>query len=493
MRITQLANLMCQKWKRLCQRYVSRRGISGLGSTPQTGMSALRNEGAAALVVAAVLAWSVPLAARAAEPAPGADAPMQLAYAPRAQESSAARSSTTNETVRAAWEFFTGTNATPAKVGAAKQTEDFQTRLRIARSHRLARQFTEATAGYAGLLEGGAPEPLQRTALLDLAQMAQEQNDLPRAQQVYAQWLLRWPTDPGVPEVLLRQGLVYRRMGLYARAVAKFYAVMTSALVLKPERFEYYQQLVLRAQNEIAETHYDLGEYAEAVESFGRLLKLDCPPMNRSAIQYRYIQCLNALGRRGEAIGQAQDYLERYADAHERAEVHSLCAMALKQSGRNADALRQVVALLQEQQGATNGDPATLAYWQRRAGNEIANQFYQEGDSMKALDIYLRLATLDSAPEWQFPVWYQVGLLYERLNQPVKAAEYYGNIAKREKEFPTNASPSLRAVLDMAKWRKDFLGWQHQTELANLVLRSAAGGQPSQTNSLPLPAERSPL
>jgi tetratricopeptide (TPR) repeat protein len=379
----------------------------------------------------------------------------------------------TSETARAAWELFAGTNAAPSTNAAPKPAEDFKAQLEIARHHRLARQFTEASAIYGRILEGGAPEPLQRTALLELAEMAQENNDLARAQQIYAQWLARWPQDVRVPEIILYQGLVYRRMGLNGLAIAKLYAVMTSALVIKSDRFDYYQQLVLRAQNEIAETQYELGNFAEAVESFSRLLKQEPPPANRSSLQFRYIRCLTGLGRRSETIAQAKDFLEHYSEDPERPEVHFLCATALKEAHRETEALYQVLALLQEQRSRTNCTSQSLAYWQRRAGNAIANQFYQEGDPLKALEIYVRLAALDTTPQWQLPVWYQVGLVFERLGQPAKAIEYYGNVAAREKEVSNAASPSLKTVIEMANWRKDFLGWQIKAEQANFGFRAA--------------------
>jgi tetratricopeptide (TPR) repeat protein len=393
---------------------------------------------------------------------------------------------TTSGPVSAAWQLFAGTNAAAATNTAAKPPEDFQAQIEIARHHRAARQFAEASTVYGWVLEKGAPEPLQQTALLDLAEMAQEQSDWPRAQQIYAQWLARWPHDVRVPEVILYQGLVYRHMGLSNLAIAKLYAVMTSALVIKSDRFDYYQQLVLRAQNEIAETQYELDNYADAVNSFSRLLKLDPPPINRADLQYRYIHCLTRLGKRSEAIAQSQNFLARYPDAQQRPEVRFLCATALKEAHQETEALQQVLALLQEQCGRTNCTSQTLAYWQRRAGNAIANQFYQEGEPLKALDIYLRLAALDTAPQWQLPVWYQVGLVFERLGQPAKAIEYYANIIAREKEVNGAASSSLKELIEMANWRKGFLGWQLKTERASIDFRAASLGSAQAAKPSPL-------
>ncbi len=296
-----------------------------------------------------------------------------------------------------------------------------------------------------------------------------------------------------MPELLLRQGMVYRRMGLPALAVAKFYSVMTTALVLKTERLEYYRQLVQLAQNEIAQTQYELGNYEEAAGSFDRLLKSDSPPVNCCTVQYQYLHCLAALGRPGEAIVQARDFLGRFPAAPERPEVRFLCATALKQIHRDSEALRQVLDLLREERTNAPPDSQTLAYWQRRAGNELANRFYLEGDSMKALDIYLCLASLDSSAEWQLPVWYQIALVFERLQQQAKAIDYLQKVVSREKEVPPTAPASLQAVLEMAKWRKNLLTWQTNAELVSLELRRTVAN-PLHTNTndyaLPTPARQ---
>ena len=370
----------------------------------------------------------------------------------------------TNDAISAAWRFFTATNAT----AQPDPPPDFLTRLAVARHLRLVRQFTEAAAACIGLVQSQAPEKVQRAALLELGQIALDQNNLPRAGQIYAQCLAQWPQDPGVPELLLRQGLVFRKMGLPGLAITKFYSVMTTALMLKTERFDYHKQLVQLAQYEIAKTHYELANYEEAAASFDRLLKSDSPPVNPSLAQYQYIHCLVGLGRLGEAVTQAQDFLERFPAAPERPEVRFLCATSLKEAGRDAEALRQVLDLLQEQHTTTPPEPQTLAFWQRRAGNEIANRFYLEGDPLAALDVYLCLAALDSSAEWQLPVFYQIGLVFERLHDQAKAIEYFDKVLSRQKELPASAPASLKTVLEMAKWRKDFLAWQTNAELVSL-------------------------
>jgi tetratricopeptide (TPR) repeat protein len=345
-----------------------------------------------------------------------------------------------------------------------------KSRLEMARYLRFTRQPAEAEPILVELLVEGTPDSIRQLALLELAMVAQDGNDLSRAQQIYAQFLSRWPNDSHVPEILLRQGQLFRQMGLNTLSLAKFYSVMTAALALKNDQLEYYQQLVLQAQGEIAETHYQMGKFADAAEFFSRLLKQNSPALNRPLTQFRLVRSLSDIGRYDETIGQAQDFLSRYPAASELPEVRFALAHALKQTGRNSESLQQVLVLLREQKERTEKHPEVWAYWQQRAGNEIANQLYREGDYAKALEIYLDLAQLDPAPAWQIPVSYQIGMTYERLLQLHRAVQTYTNIISREAMLGTNVSPGLKAVFDMARWRINFINWQNHAESANRAL-----------------------
>jgi tetratricopeptide (TPR) repeat protein len=128
--------------------------------------------------------------------------------------------------------------------------------------------------------------------------------------------------------------------------------------------------------------------------------------------------------------------------------------------------------LLQSQQEIAGKDPETWAYWQRRAGNEIANQLYKEGDYLDALEIYLSLAELDKSAAWQAPVWYQAGLVYEQLHQWQKATDTYTRILDRQKELnDAGTPPALASLLEMARWRRDYIAWMQKAKLSEMALR----------------------
>jgi tetratricopeptide (TPR) repeat protein len=362
---------------------------------------------------------------------------------------------------------------TPGMVGPAPNSEKdtlqkFQLLLDLGKEQRRQKSTVLATQTLSGILEANAPPEIQRLALFELALVAQDDNKLVRAQQIFSQYLHLYAADPSVPEVLLRQGMIYRQMGINNFAISKFYAVMSSALKLKLDNLDYYRKLVLQAQIEIADTYYLDGKYEESSDFFSRLLKAANPDLDRADIQYKFVRSLSFLTNNTDTMAQAQMFLDLYTNSVEVPEVRFLLATSLKKLGRNNDAMKQVLLLLQSEQENVHKNPEMWAYWQQRAGNEIANQLYKEGDYLNALQIYLSLADLDKTPAWQLPVWYQTALVYEQLQQWQKATETYNRILERRKEVTeANSTPSLLALFDMAKWRKDYIDWMQKAKIAN--------------------------
>jgi tetratricopeptide (TPR) repeat protein len=344
---------------------------------------------------------------------------------------------------------------------------EYDVLLNLARRQHQQKALTDATRNFAALLQGPAPAAHKRTALLELAVIAQEEGELAKAQQVFAQFLRTYPADPSVPEVLLRQGLIYRQMGAPDLALSKFYSVMTTALRLKEGSLDLYKQIVLQAQTEIADTYYLRGEHREAEDFLRRLLRLESANLNKQHIQVKLLRVLAGLGEPNALVTLGEEFLREFPDAHEEAEVRFLTAHHLLQLKRTPEALTHVRQLLKP-----GGPPDVLAareraHWQQRAGNQIANQLYEEADYLSALEIYQLLGRLHTEPSWQCPVWYQIGLAYERLHQWDKAQERYAAILDRQKELASELTPGLKTVMDMAKWRHDFLGWRMQAERIN--------------------------
>ena len=239
---------------------------------------------------------------------------------------------------------------------------------------------------------------------------------------------------------------------------------MSTSLNIKHDQWDYYKRLVLQAQTEVAETFYLQGNYEEAARKFSDLLVLDAPALRKDQIQSKMILCLASLDRSADVVAKARDFLKRFSNSEEVPEVRFHLVNAYRQLKREQEALEQVVLLLKSQEASARQNPENWRKWQLRTGNQIANQLYKDGNYADALTVYQALAQIDNSPDWQFPVLYQVGLVLERFNLPQKAAEVYNSILAREKDLTGSSTPSARTMLEMAKWRRDFLGWQGEAQ-----------------------------
>jgi tetratricopeptide (TPR) repeat protein len=373
-----------------------------------------------------------------------------------------------------------------ASTNVAKEAAEryFQVQLDLASRQRHEKTPALAAQTLIHILETNAPSEFKRKALFELALATQDNNDVVKAQQVFAQYLQLYPDDPSAPEVLLRQGLLFRQIGVNTLAISKFYSVMSTALKLRLDNIEYYKNLVLQAQTEIADTYYVEGQFNESADFYTRLLKGDSPALNKQQIEFKLIRSLSYLTNQNETISRAQKFLERFPDCADVPEARFDLASAYKAVGRNSDALRQVMLLLQSQEANARANPELWIYWQRRAGNEIANQLYKEADYLDALQIYENLAAMDTAPSWQGPALYQVGLVYEQLQQWQKASDTYGRILARRAEMTgSNAPPSLSSLCEMAQWRKDYIAWLQKARVTDLELKRNTLYKPPVSNA----------
>ena len=370
--------------------------------------------------------------------------------------------------------------ATNALSAQEAEERKFQLQLDLASRQRHERSPVLAAQTLVNILETNAPPEFKRKALFELALATQDNHDFVKAQQIYAQYLQHYPEDERAPEVLLRQGLLFRRMGVNTLAISKFYSVMSTALKLKLGNIDYYKNLVLQAQTEIADTYYILGQYSESADYYTRLLNNDSPSLNKQQIEFKLIRSLSFSTNRDETISRARKFLERFPDYPDVPEVRFILSSAYTALGRNADALKQVLLLLQSQEANAHSNPELWAYWQRRTGNEIANQLYKEGDYLDALQIYQNLAAMDAAPAWQAPALYQVGLVFEQLQQWQRASDTYDQILARRPELTgSNAPPSLSSLYAMAQWRKDYIVWLQKARATDQQLQHSNLQPPS--------------
>jgi tetratricopeptide (TPR) repeat protein len=325
-----------------------------------------------------------------------------------------------------------------------------------------------AEKAFKELLKLGAPAEQKRDAIYKMALSLEEKQNAPlKAAVLYEQFLSLYPNDPEDPNILLRLGKIYRESGSYASALNKFYSVLYTSLQLKSGN--EFTDSSLRAKMEIAHTHFAMGDYKTAAQLYSRLKLIKMTQAEASEVAFRtaYIDYLS--GDFTASLTAAQSFLTTYPASPLAPEAQYLVAQSLKSLGRTDEAMKETLKLLAAGREFGKKKPAIWAYWQRKTGNEIANELYEGGDAIGALSIYQKLAELDDNPNWRASTVYQIGLCFERLRHLERAREAYRFIIDK---IPVNANPDSDALIgvnlatlrDMAQWRLENLTWLEQTE-----------------------------
>jgi tetratricopeptide (TPR) repeat protein len=329
--------------------------------------------------------------------------------------------------------------------------------LQAARYRRSVGDRSGAEREYARLLHVSAPDQTKRDAVLDLAQFYAEAGDVQKSISALEKFRVTYPDDPAMSEQLLRLGQIYRDAGAVELATARFFAVLNSTLNVAPAELDAYRRLSMKARLEIAETYAMQGKMEEARKYYTRLQVLDLDPEDRELVLFRTGQLQHGLGQWLQAENHLRVFLAEYPQSRHMAEARYLRAKALEELGRHQEAVLEVLELLRTADSPDTAQARVAAYWKRRTGNELANQFYEQGDYAGALAIYQALARASEDPAWRWPAVYQVGLCFERLKMPQRAAEAYRTIV----ESPQGAGPaeSLASVQGMARWRLEHLDW----------------------------------
>ena len=259
----------------------------------------------------------------------------------------------------------------------------------------------------------------------------------------------------------------------------RFYSVINSTLKLPEGESDRYKSIVRTAQFEIAETHMAAGAYMEAAKFFSRLDLLDLAPEDRSRARFKAAQAKALSSDDLAASTVLATFIEENPDDINSPEARFMLANLYYKLGRLNESLQVTLHLLHHERA--RGDPTgTWKSWQRRTGNLLANQFYEQGEFFSALQLYRALDDMGETAEWRVPVLYQIALCQERLGQPKEALVTYESIKKLAVE---KLSPALADIVRMTDWRMGQIRWSTTTRVAVDSLKSDV----SESASLPTP------
>lgn len=340
--------------------------------------------------------------------------------------------------------------------------EDEESLMRIAETKIAAGDYATAEIALRQLLAAPPNPGRDHRTLLSLARLHRLRKEGARAAAIYEKLLRDSPQHPSNPAIYLELARTLRSLGAYDLAIGRFYSVINATLNLPSVDPSDYRQLARTAQFELAETHLIAGHYDEASKLFERLVTLDLVPEDRNLARLQGARAHAAAGRTTAAVGILAPSLAPEAGIPASPEALYLQSTLLLQLDRTEEALALVQRLLASEHERRVDQPERWQEWQRRTGNQLANEFYERGDAGAALKIYQTLAALDPRPEWRLPLVYQIGLCFERLAALESAVIAYREVVAAGGSTTSPAGP-LADLARMAAWRIRHLDWQVRT------------------------------
>lgn len=304
---------------------------------------------------------------------------------------------------------------------------------------------------------------------------------LVKASSVYEKFLALYKDDDLVPFVNLQLGRIYRRLGANELANSRFYNVINAALSIRPANIPAYEDVTTEAKQEIAETFFLQGKYKEAADFYNRLRLLDLTSEARQKALFKIAYSHYMLGNQAKAKIELEKFITEFPDSILVPESYYLLANLYSQQNEPQKAVSTVLALLSNSQVQTPRDQEIWLYWQKRAANELANQFYEQADYLSALRIYQAMWDLDTTAEWRAPTMYQIGLCFSRIQAPQKAVEIFDKIIqgefwdkqKEEELYATHfgkpVNDDVKMIQDLAKWHAENKAWNIRA--SNRILR----------------------
>ncbi len=257
---------------------------------------------------------------------------------------------------------------------------------------------------YLKLLNMDIEDSERRQLLLDMAGMYEKAGISSKTVVIYEKFIETFDRDPEVPAIFIKLGIIYREMGVTKMALLKFYNVLNSSLSIPQEEMGNYIQLSMKAQLEIAETYFLIGDYEEAAKFFSKLKILDLGQKDQESVHFKSAYSQYLLENYATVVAALDKFINNYPKSHLVAESHFLLANSYKRLNRPRDAVKETLNLLHKNLINRSKDESLWFYWKKRTGNQLANEFYEQSDFLSALKIYQAMAPLNKDPEWQWPI-----------------------------------------------------------------------------------------
>src|SRR5690606_25551162 len=174
----------------------------------------------------------------------------------------------------------------------------------------------------------------REAALAGLARTYRKSGDLVKAVATYERLIADHAGTPDTPMYLLELGRTLRAVGAPKLAIARFYSVLHAVIKVPPGQAENYRRIARTSQFEIAETHFQIGNYEEAARFFTRLNLLDLAPADRTRAEFKAALSRARAGDSEKAIAAYRRFISQHPESEFGAEARFQLATLLRDLGR---------------------------------------------------------------------------------------------------------------------------------------------------------------
>src|SRR5690606_19494009 len=154
----------------------------------------------------------------------------------------------------------------------------------------------------------------REAALAGLARTYRKSGDLVKAVATYERLIADHAGTPDTPMYLLELGRTLRAVGAPKLAIARFYSVLHAVIKVPPGQAENYRRIARTSQFEIAETHFQIGNYEEAARFFTRLNLLDLAPADRTRAEFKAALSRARAGDSEKAIAAYRRFISQHPE-----------------------------------------------------------------------------------------------------------------------------------------------------------------------------------
>lgn len=354
-----------------------------------------------------------------------------------------------------------------------RRAEDLDAAFNLGIQYRQEGKLDLSKQTFIRLIKSRPPVKYRQRALLQLALLAEKNEEWGRAIQIYSQYDSLWSDDPNQILIHLKMADILRRTGAIEKALTKYHAVIAMTMKTKGYEEKYLpviQRLGVKAKIEIAEMHFLDGDYVNAARLYRRLLiqkhsQSDLVKINKPHVHYKLIHSHFLNDDYAKVEQQSESFVKAYGDHPKAIEVRYLYAKVLMKKNRNSEALEQFMEILKNPTTLKETEPETWTRLQVRIGVEIGGLMAKDLDFPSAIQIHEGLLDLELNENEYFEVNYQLGILNEELKSYQKALAFYRGIIDRIAILKKdNLSRHLKMIGEMAEWRLKTLNWLETKE-----------------------------